>query len=203
MTGYHSYSPADGHGLKFNPFKALIAPRPIGWFTTLSAAGRLNLAPYSYFNAFSDEPPIIGFSSSGWKHSVRNAAETGEFVHNLVPRKLAEAMNQTSGAYADGVAETEVAGLETVPSDLVAPPRIAGGVAALECKTIEVKQLADAAGQKLDCYLALGEVVRVHIDTAYIRDGMVDEAALQLVARLGYRNYTTVDDVFAMERPEV
>lgn len=203
MTEYHSYSPADGHGLAFNPFKSLIAPRPIGWISTVSPEGAVNLAPYSYFNALSDEPPIIGFASAGRKHSVRNAEATGEFVHNLVPRRLAEAMNRTSGAYPEGTSEVEKAGLETVSCDVVAPPRIAGGAAALECRLIEVRQLTDASGRATERYLALGEVVRVHIDAALIRDGMIDEEALALVGRLGYRNYATVDDIFAMERPKV
>lgn len=202
LSQYHSYSPGEPHGLAFNPFKALISPRPIGWFTTVSASGDVNLAPYSFFNAFSDEPPIIGFSSAGWKHTVRNISETGDFVHNVVPARLSAQMNQTSAPLPAGQNEAAKAGLATIDSDIVRAPRLADGAAALECKLVEIQTLKTADGETLDRYLVLGEVVRVHIDTALITEGKVDQVNLSAVARLGYRDYAQVERIFEMTRPE-
>ncbi len=120
----HSYQPSLGHGLKHDPFNAIVGPRPIGWISTQSASGKLNLAPYSFFNAFNYVPPIIGFSSVGYKDTVRNIEETGEFVWNLATRPLAEAMNQTSAMVGPDVNEFELAGLTPLPSQVVAVPRV-------------------------------------------------------------------------------
>ncbi len=202
VAKFHSYSPQDGHGLKHSPFKALIAPRPIGWISSVSATGAVNLAPYSFFNAFCELPPIIGFCSYGRKDSLNNIEATGEFVHNVVGGDLASVMNQTSGNYPHGISEMDEVGLEAIASDIVAPPRVAGAPAAMECKLIEIKQLQDAAGTKAECYLVLGEVVRIHIDTAFLKDGLVDEAALAAVSRLGYFSFSRVDNLFSMTRPK-
>lgn len=203
MPNFHSYTPAEGHNLKFSPFKALIAPRPIGWISSLSAEGVGNLAPYSFFNAFCERPPIIGFCSYGRKDSLRNVEATGEFVHNLVTCPMVEVMNETSGDYGPEIDEIELAGLETIASDVVAPPRLARAPAAMECKLIDTKVLHDADGAPSECILVLGEVVRIHINKAILRDGIVDEAALGLVGRLGAFNYAQVADVFALKRPKV
>lgn len=203
MPQFHSYTPADGHGLPHDPFKAIVAPRPIGWISSQSEDGRVNLAPYSFFNALCDTPPIVGFSSSGWKDSTQFISETREFVFNLATRRLAEAMNQTSGNYPRGVSEFGEAGLTPLPSDRVAPPRVGEAAAALECKVIDIIRLTNAAGMNSNNYLVLGEVVRVHIDRAFLDDGLFDIVAAGSIARCGYRDYAEVTEVFTMTRPVV
>ena len=202
MSDYF-YEPRKGHGLAHNPLKALIAPRPIGWISTVDLQGRVNLAPYSFFNAFCESPPIIGFATShDRKHSINNVEETGEFVANLVGRDLAEAMNVTSASVAAGVDEMQLAGLEAAASTLVKPPRVALAIAAFECKLTEVYQLTDASGKPITTWVAMGEVVGVHINDAYLRDGYFDIVAARTIGRCGYRgDYVEVDEVFEMIRP--
>ncbi|MCF4099523.1 flavin reductase family protein [Maritalea mediterranea] len=198
---FHSYSPADGHGLKHNPFKALISPRPIGWISSRSSHGVSNLAPYSFFNALSESPPLLGFSSSGRKDSLRNIEAAGVFVHNVAGRALVEQMNASSAPYGEEVSEIEAIGLKTLPGDVVDVPRLADAPASFECKLVEIKQLEDHQGAKLNNYLIIGEVVRAHIQEQYIADGMIDETAIAAVGRLGYFNYAAVKDIFALARP--
>ena len=198
------YQPAAGHGLRHDPFKAIVAPRPIGWISTRARSGETNLAPYSFFNAFSSSPPIIGFSSEGYKDSVRNAEETGEFVANFATKRLAEAMNATSAAVARGVDEMQLAGLDAAPCRVVAPPRVAAAPAALECKLLQVIRLHDLEGNALGNFLVLGQVVGVHIDPRYLRDGLFDTAAAQPIMRAGYRgDYAEIGRMFEMLRPTV
>ncbi|UFN50441.1 flavin reductase family protein [Roseomonas sp. OT10] len=200
----HFYETARGHGLRHDPFKAILVPRPIGWISTVDAGGRVNLAPYSFFGGFSSRPPIVGFSSEGLKDSARNAAATGEFVCNLATRDLAEAMNLTSAALPPGTDEMEFAGLESAPSTLVRPPRVAATPAAMECRVLQVIALKDLEGQETGAHLVLGQVVGVHIDPAYLRDGIFDTAAARPIARCGYRgDYATVESLFEMVRPVV
>lgn len=187
--------------LPHDPFKALIAPRPIGWVTTRSRAGAINLAPYSFFNAFADDPPIIAFSSSGWKDSVAFAEETGEFVWNMPTWHLRNEMNQTSAALRRGESEADFANIPMEPSRLVAPPRVAASPAALECEVIEIKRLTDRRGTNLEYWLVFGEVVGVHVDPAFIRDGRFDMAAASPIARCGYMDYVAADRPFTIERP--
>ncbi|MCA1952279.1 MAG: flavin reductase family protein [Hyphomicrobiales bacterium] len=191
------------HGLPHDPFKALVAPRPIGWISTLSAEGRPNLAPYSFFNAFSERPAIVGFSSQGMKDSATNARDTGEFVCNIVSERDAAAMNASSGAYPPGISEFEKAGLEMEPSRLVRPPRVKGILAALECRTTALIPLAGLDGVAGPYTLVLGEVVGIHIDDAVLKDGQVDSRTLRQLARLGYMDYAAVERVFALERPRI
>jgi flavin reductase (DIM6/NTAB) family NADH-FMN oxidoreductase RutF len=193
----------DPHGLAHNPFKALIAPRPIGWISTLDAEGRANLAPYSFFNAVADTPPLVLYSNTGGKTSdgsrkdtLANIRQTGEFVHHVVPFALREAMNRTSGPYEAGADEFEIAGLEKAPTRIVAPPRVAGVPAALECR---VWRIVDLPGP--DNHLVIGEVVGIHIDDSILVEGKVDVTRYQPVARLGYRDYAAVEAVFQMQRP--
>jgi flavin reductase (DIM6/NTAB) family NADH-FMN oxidoreductase RutF len=188
--------------LPHDPFKALIAPRPIGWVTTISRTGALNLAPYSFFNAVSDAPPIIMFSSIGRKDSVAFAEETGEFVWNLPTYDLRDAMNATSASLPRGSSEFAHAGLEIAPSKLVAPPRVAKSPAALECKVVEIKTLQDMRGQATDNILVFGQVVGVHIDESFIRNGLVDTAAMMPIARCGYMDYAVADKLFSLSRPK-
>ncbi len=196
------YTPAAAdHGLPHDPFKAIIAPRPIGWISSMDAQGRLNLAPYSFFNAFSTSPPIVGFSSEGAKDSVAFVAETGEFVCNLATFDLRHAMNATSAPLARGQSEFAHAGLEAEPSRHVRPPRVKGVPAALECRLTEIVTLKTAQGVPLERFLVLGEVVGVHIDDRYIKDGRFDTAGAQPIARCGYADYAVVTELFSIARP--
>ena len=203
-TETHFYEPSKGHRLPHNPFKAIIAPRPIGWISTRDQEGRINLAPYSYFNAFCDDPPIIGFSSYGRKDSLSNAEETGEFVFNLATRPLAEAMNLTSAAVAHGVDELAMAGLTAVPCRMVAVPRVAESPAALECKLIRVVPVIDLEGKETNNFLVFGQVVGVHLDPACLKEGLFDITLARTIARCGYQaDYAQVEQLFHMARPKV
>jgi flavin reductase (DIM6/NTAB) family NADH-FMN oxidoreductase RutF len=202
MGDTHFYEPKDGHRLPHDPFKAIVAPRPIGWISTVDAEGWPNLAPYSFFNAFCDSPPVVGFSSSGRKDSQRNVEETGEFVVNLATRRQAEAMNRTSAALPHGVNKFEAAGLRAAPSRLVRPPRVADAPAALECRLLLVRPITDLDGKPTPNTLILGQVVGVHIDPAFLKDGLFDIVAAGTIARCGYRgDYAEVTRVFEMLRP--
>ncbi len=201
MSDYF-YEPRKGHGLPHDPFKAIVAPRPIGWVATVDAEGQPNLAPYSFFNAISTFPPMVYFTSEGRKDSVDNAEATGEFTCSLVSANLARAMNATSAPVAHGVNEFTLAGLAMAPSTRVKPPRVAEAIAALECKVTQIIQLTGADGAKLDSWMVLGEVVGVHIDDRFLNDGIFDTAAARPIARCGYRgDYTEVTSLFEMIRP--
>ncbi len=203
MPEFHFYEPSKGHNLPHDPFKAIVAPRPIGWISTSDSEGRVNLAPYSFFNAVCDRPPMVMFSSSGWKDTVANIRATGEFVCNLVTRPLAERMNQTSAALPLGVSEFEFAKLAAAPSRIVKPPRVAESPAALECKLVQIVQLHGADGSALNQYLTIGEVVGVHIDRAYLKEGLFDLLATHPVQRAGYvADYTEASTGFKMNRPK-
>lgn len=190
----------DKEVLRLDPFKALIAPRPIGWISSRSRGGATNLAPYSFFNAFADKPPIIGFSSSGYKDSIAFIEETGEFVWNMATFALREAMNQTSAPLGKGESEFEFAHLNMAPSRLVSAPRVAESPAALECVLIEVKRLHDRNRKTIDFWLVLGEVVGVYLDDGFVKDGRVDMVAMQPIARCGYMDYLVADNIFQMGR---
>jgi flavin reductase (DIM6/NTAB) family NADH-FMN oxidoreductase RutF len=198
------YEPRLGHGLPHDPFNAIVGPRPIGWISTCNAQGGLNAAPYSFFNAFNYTPPIVGFASIGYKDSVRNIEETGEFVWNLVTRPLAEAMNQTCAAVPPEVSEFELAGLTPLASRLVAPPRIAESPVSFECKLTQLLQLQDAQGQQVPTWLVLGEVVAVHIAQRLLVNGVYDTARADHVLRGGGpADYFRVgpEQLFRMFRP--
>lgn len=187
--------------LPHDPLKAMIAPRPIGWVTTMAGNGAVNLAPYSFFNAFSSSPMILGFSSEGRKDSLTFAQETLEFVWNLPTFALRERMNATSASLPRGISEFEHAGLTAAPSSLVAPPRVAESPCALECRVVDIVELRDVKRHSIGAFLVLGQVIGVHIDDAFIRDGRLDTAALRPIARCGYADYAVVDEVFALPRP--
>ncbi|MGV8997915.1 MAG: flavin reductase family protein [Parvibaculaceae bacterium] len=191
---------ANTHGLKHDPFKALIVPRPIGWISTISKDGVLNLAPYSFFNGVSADPHIVMFASAGRKDSQRNAEETGEFVCNLAGFDQRDEMNATSATVGPEVDEFVLAGLATSPSRLVRPPRVAGAPAHLECVYLQtVPMIARDGRHSYD--LVLGEVIGIHIDDRFVADGKVDTAAMRPIARLGYHDYAVVDEVFSLKRP--
>jgi len=193
----------NAHGLPHDPFKAIVTPRPIGWITAMSARGEINLSPYSFFNAVSERPPMVAFSSSGRKDALAFIEETKEFVRNLATYDLREPMNLTSAALPRGENEMEHAGLKAAPSRLVKPPRVAEAPAALECKWVQTVPLVPLQGGDPSYYLVIGQVVGIHIDDRYIVNGLVDTAAMRPIARSGYRDYfvATPETRFAMTRP--
>jgi flavin reductase (DIM6/NTAB) family NADH-FMN oxidoreductase RutF len=184
-----------------DPFKALVVPRPIGWIATMSRKGELNLAPYSYFNGFSSVPPIVGFSSEGDKDSSTFAMETGEFVWSMATWDLRDAMNASAASLPRGESEFAHAGLDTAPSRLVKPPRVAASPVAFECRVTEMVKLKDLDGSDSGRRLVLGRVVGIHLDERYVKDGRVDSAAMRPIARGGYDEYSVVERVFTMPRP--
>ncbi|MBR0717898.1 flavin reductase family protein [Bradyrhizobium liaoningense] len=201
----HYYEPAKGHGLKHDPFNAIIAPRPIGWISSRDPNGHVNLAPYSFFNAFCYTPPIIGFSSTHWKDTVSNLKATGEFVWNLVTMDLAKQMNATAAHVAPEVDEFKLAGVTAIPSKLVNVPRVAESPVAFECKVSDIVRLKGADGTETNAWLTLGEVVAVHIDKAMIKDGVYQTAAARPIVRAGRQgDYFEIrpENMFSMVRPD-
>lgn len=190
------------HGLPYDPLKAIVAPRPIGWITSIGANGEINLAPYSFFNALSSRPPIVGFSSESLKDSVTLVEETKEFVCNLATYDLRDAMNKTSTSLPRGVNEMEFAGLAAAPSRLVKPPRVAASPCALECRWLQTVRLKDLEGHSLERYFVIGQVIGIHIDDRFIKNGMLDTAAMRPIARCGYQDYAMVDATFSLVRPQ-
>ncbi len=189
------------HGLPHDPFKAIVAPRPIGWISSMSKRGEINLAPYSYFNGVLSRPPVVMFSSEGRKDSLAFISESKEFVCNLATWDLREAMNATSAPFARGVNEMERAGLQAAPSRLVRPPRVAASPCALECRLLQIVEPNDLDGRPLDCHIIIGQVVGVHTEDRFIKNGLLDTAAMKPIARCGYHNYAVVESEFAMIRP--
>jgi flavin reductase (DIM6/NTAB) family NADH-FMN oxidoreductase RutF len=201
----HFYEPRAGHRLPHDPFNAIVGPRPIGWISSRGADGRINLAPYSFFNAFNYVPPIIGFSSIGLKDTVRNIQETGEFAWNLATRELAEAMNQTCAPVPPDVNEFELAGLEPVASELIRVPRVARSPVTFECRVTDIHQLRTAAHAPIDSWLVLGEVVKVYIDSQLLKNGVFDTANSGVILRGGGpADYFSISEAqkFRMYRPQ-
>jgi flavin reductase (DIM6/NTAB) family NADH-FMN oxidoreductase RutF len=187
--------------LPHDPFKAIVAPRPIGWITSISMKGEVNLAPYSFFNGVNSRPNIVMFASEGRKDSVSNIAATGEFVCNLATLALRDPMNETSAPLAHGANEMARAGLEPAPSRLVKPPRVASSPCALECKLIKIVPMETFDGQPVDAHVVFGQVVGVHIEDRFVVNGRLDTAAMKPIARCGYDEYAVVESLFAMQRP--
>ena len=185
MTEYHSYDPAHGHRLPHDPFNSIVGPRPIGWISSMGSDCSVNLAPYSFFNAFNYHPPILGFSSTSPKDSLRNVRETGEFVFNLVTREFADAMNATCAPAPYGTDEFALAGLAHLASTVVRPPRVAGAGAQFECKVTQIIPLRSHTGAATEGTLVLGEVVMAHIRTDLLHDGLFDTFAAGIVLRGG------------------
>jgi flavin reductase (DIM6/NTAB) family NADH-FMN oxidoreductase RutF len=199
----HFYEPRLGHGLPHDPFNAIVGPRPIGWIASRDGAGVLNLAPYSFFNAFNYTPPLIGFSSTSRKDTLANIEATGEFVWNLATRELAEAMNASSAMVAPEVDEFALAGLATAPSRVVSVPRVAASPVAFECKLSQIIRLLGADGSPTEAWLTLGEVVGVHIAEHLLVDGVYDTAAARPILRGGGpADYFELGEKFKMRRPE-
>lgn len=194
------------HGLPHDPFKAIVAPRPIGWISSISRSGDVNLAPYSFFNAISDAPPMVMISSNQRKDTLINIEETGEFVCSLATRGLSDAMNMSSAPVKKGVDEFKLAELQPAKSTIVGPPRVASSPAALECrlwKVISVPQSLDS-DENSDYNLILGFVVGVYIDDQYLVEGLFDTARAGVIARMGYMDYCHVssENTFTLNRPQ-
>jgi flavin reductase (DIM6/NTAB) family NADH-FMN oxidoreductase RutF len=204
------FDPADGMRpppFKFNPFKSLVVPRPIGWISSVSAGGIVNLAPYSFFNAVAEDPPCVVYSVGGFhadggpKDSLRNVEETGEFVFNLATFELREQMNQTSAQVARDVDEMAMAGLAAAPSIKVRPPRVRDAAANFECRYMQTVEIPSRKGQGRNA-VVFGEVVGIHVRDDVIVEGMIDIKKMRPIARLGYNDYAVVDDFFTVLRPD-
>ncbi len=198
------YRPEDGHGLPFNPFNAVVSPRPIGWISTRANDGSENLAPYSFFNAVAYVPPQVMFASTstkpdrdGTKDSVANIRDTGVFCVNTVAYEMRDAMNRTSGPWEKETDEFTLAGIERADCETIACSRVAGAPATLECRMSQIIQLAGEAN-----FLVLGEVIGIHLRDDCLKDGRFDVTTYEPLARLGYRDYTRVTDLFSLQRPD-
>ena len=188
------------HGFAVDPFKALVA-RPIGWLSTLSAEGVANLAPYSFFNAVSERPHYVAFGSTGYKDSLRNIEATGEFAVNVATYAIREAMNMSSSVVPSHVDEFVLAGLTKAPCQLIKAPRVAESPANFECRLHKTIELPDDEG-KVSNWLVVGRVIGVHIDDRFIENGRVNSNAMQMISRVGYAEYATIDDIWRMRRPD-
>jgi flavin reductase (DIM6/NTAB) family NADH-FMN oxidoreductase RutF len=200
----HSYEPRHGHRLRHDPFNAIVAPRPIGWISSISAKGAFNLAPYSFFNVLNYHPPLIGFARIGWKDTLANISETSEFYWNLVNEPLAEAMNLTCSPAPADVNEFDIAGLTPIAGTLVKAPRVQESPVNLECRVCQIVQLATSAQSVIDSWFITGEVVAVHIDETLISNGVLSTLAARPILRGGgqadYFNLSA-SQYFAMHRP--
>jgi len=198
----HVYEPRQGHGLRHDPFNAIVGPRPIGWISTVNKTGEANLAPYSFFNAFNYSPPIIGFSTIGWKDTVANVSATGEFGWNLATRPLADAMNLTCAPAPPDIDEFDVAGLTRARSLLISAPRVLESPVNFECVLTQMIQLQRRGGEPVDTWLILGEVVAVHIEQALISDGLYNTAAAHPILRAGrLGDYAEITPAAMFEMP--
>ena len=203
-AGAHFYRTEDGPGLPHDPFNAIVGPRPIGWISSQNADGVPNLAPYSFFNGFNYRPPIVGFSSIGWKDSVANVDATGEFVWNLATRELATAMNETAATLPPEDNEFDRGGLTAVPSSLVAAPRVLESPVNFECRLTQLVRLSDTEGEAVGAWLVLGQVIAVHIDPQWLVDGVYDTTGPRPILRAGGpAGYCEIrpDTAFSMKRP--
>ena len=187
--------------LKHDPFKALIAPRPVGWISTRDPDGRINLAPYSFFNAFSGEPPVVGFCSEGEKDSLTFARDSGEFVWNMATYDLRFQVSESSAPLARGESEFTHTGLTMAPSVMVKAPRVAESPAQLECKVTQIIRLVDMNGSEIPRFLCMGQVIGLHIDDSFIADGIVQVPKMKPISRCGYQDYTALTEVFSIKRP--
>ena len=194
------------HGLRYNPLKACVVPRPIGWLTTISAAGVVNLAPFSFFNLLSYDPPFVMFSAGvhesdgGKKDSVASVEATGEFVYNMATWAQRDQMNETARIIERGVDEMAAVGLEPLPSRLVRPPRVKGSPVHFECRLHQIVVLPGNKPSSIH-HVVIGRVLAVHIDDAALTaDGRVDLVKIRPIARLGYKDYASVESTFEMEK---
>jgi flavin reductase (DIM6/NTAB) family NADH-FMN oxidoreductase RutF len=198
---HYNVTAAD-HGLRYDPFKAIVSPRPIGWITALDKQGRINCSPYSFFNAISDKPHMVAFSGGGMKDARAFVEETGEFTCSFVSWDLRDAMNATSAPLARGESELDFAGLEAAPSQFVKAPRVKAAPASLECKWIQTVPLTSLEGVT-SYFLVIGQVVGMYINDDFIADGIVDTGRMHPIMRGGYDQYFQVgsEQMFKMTRP--
>ncbi len=195
----------NNHGLPFNPYKSICVPRPIGWISTISTDGVVNLAPYSQYNNLGYDPPYVMFSGGGGggsglgrKDSVRNATDTGEFVVNMATWELREQINITSQSVPSDVDEARLAGLEMIPSHIVKAPRVKASPVHLECKLHTIVALPGRTPEQVH-HVVMGRVVGVHIrEDVLTKDGKLDVVKIRPLARMGYLDYTSVESVFTM-----
>ncbi len=192
---------SNAHGMAHDPFKAIVAPRPIGWIGTKGRDGSRNLSPYSFFNAVGDKPKMVMFSSSGRKDSLRNVEETGVFTASFVSRSLLDQMNTSSAAVSYETDEFTLAGLTAAAGRLVDAPYVGEAVAALECRVTKVLTLPDMDGNDTDSHAVFGQVVGIHIADAMIRGGRFNLASADPIMRLGYMDYAGMGPVFELKRP--
>jgi flavin reductase (DIM6/NTAB) family NADH-FMN oxidoreductase RutF len=190
----------NNHGFEVDPVKAIVAPRPIGWISSLSASGTANLAPYSFFNIVSESPHYVAFGSSGRKDSLANIEATGEFAANLATFPLREALNKSSAPVGSDIDEFELSELAKAHCQFIKAPRVAESPTCLECRLHQILELPDDQG-KVDDWLVVGRVIGVHIDDRFIENGRVNTVAMQPIARMGYSEYTTVNEAWRMRRP--
>lgn len=190
------YRPADGHGLPHNPFNAIVTPRPIGWIGTRSGAGD-NLAPYSFFNAVAYTPPQVMFSSTGIKDSITAVAESGVFSVSIVEEAMLQRMSDTSASLPRGTDEFAAAGVNKAECQTIDCPCVAGAPAVLECRLVRVVDLLGTGNR-----IATGEVTGIHLRDDCVVDGRFDVTRYNPVARMGYRDYTVVREVFELLRPD-
>ncbi|HEY8067979.1 MAG TPA: flavin reductase family protein [Burkholderiales bacterium] len=186
----------------WDPFKGVVVPRPIGWISSMSKAGQVNLAPYSFFNGVQSVPRIVSFCSESEKDAAAFAIESGEFAWSMATWALRDKMNATSEGLPRGRSEFEFAGLATAPCKLIRAPRVADSPAAMECKVTQVVRVLDATRRETGGVVVYGQVVGMHVDERYVKNGRFDLAAVQPIARCGYDEYTVVERVFSMKRPE-
>jgi flavin reductase (DIM6/NTAB) family NADH-FMN oxidoreductase RutF len=197
------YDPrSEPHGLAHDPVTALVVPRPIGWLSTMGPNGTVNLAPYSFFNLVGAKPPFVMFASNPRKHSQHNAETSGEFVVNIATYDLRNEMNQSGAHYGEELSEPEIVGLDMLPCRFVKPPRVARSPIALECVYRQTVLLTRSNGAATTTSVVIGEVINIHIDDAVIRDGLIDLSQIRPIARLGYMDYSVVDNTFTMLRAD-
>jgi len=201
------YKIGEPHGLPHDPFKSCIVPRPIAWVSSVSAAGIVNLAPFSFFNGVCSDPPMVMLGINGYKpdgnskDTLANIEATKEFVINMVPYALMDQMNTSCAAVPPEVNEMELAGLTPAPSELIAPPRVAESPIHMECifdRTIELP----STDPKSRNAMVLGQVVGIHIADEALTDGMIDTAKIRPLSRLGYMEYAVINEVFSLNRPK-
>lgn len=188
-------------GFRHNPLKALVFPRPIGWISTKSAKGIPNLAPYSFFNMINDQPPMVMFASSDQKDTLTNATSTGVFAYNLATKPMFDAMNASSATVMSDVNEFELAGIEMGQCKLIDAPYVAASPMHMECVVHRVIDLPSSQTPPARPAMVIAEVKHIRIDDDFIVDGMVDQRALQTIARCGYKDYALADTFFSADRP--
>lgn len=197
------YRPDAGHGLPHSPFNAIVAPRPIGWISTRGSDGQDNLAPYSFFNAVAYDPPQVMFASTrtkpdrgDTKDTVAHIQETGVFCVNVVSFAQQDQMNATAAGLAKEIDEFAEAGIEKADCESISCARVADSPAALECKLTQIVQLPGANN-----FAVFGEVTGVHLDDVCMTDGYFDPTKYHPLARMGYKDYAVIRDVFTLKRP--